>query len=215
MERPGTGPQLDISGLAGGFLTIVVTIFVAELTDKDALLLLSLATRMSPLLVFAAGAVAFTISSAIIVLLGSFLVEYVPIFWVKIAGGVIMIGYAALEYLLGLRAEKNPDKKVEKFSKNLGKREAYAFLGILVSLIVLDLAGDGTELVTIVFVAQFANALLVFAGAVTALVAASAVEAALGSRLSTLLSAKKIRYVSVVVFLVIGSVIILTSGILR
>lgn len=205
---------MDISGLAGGFLTIVVTIFVAELTDKDALLLLSLATRMSPLLVFAAGAVAFTISSAIIVLLGSFLVEYVPIFWVKIAGGVIMIGYAALEYLLGLRAEKNPDKKVEKFSKNLGKREAYAFLGILVSLIVLDLAGDGTELVTIVFVAQFGNALLVFAGAVTALVAASAVEATLGSRLSTLLSAKKIRYVSVVVFLIIGSVIILTSGIL-
>ena len=205
---------MDISGLAGGFLTIVVTIFVAELTDKDALLLLSLATRMRPLLVFAAGAVAFTISSAIIVLLGSFLVEYVPILWVKIAGGVIMIGYAALEYLLGLRAEKNPDKKVEKFSKNLGKREAYAFLGILVSLIVLDLAGDGTELVTIVFVAQFANALLVFAGAVTALVAASAVEATLGSRLSTLLSAKKIRYVSVVVFLIIGSVIILTSGIL-
>jgi putative Ca2+/H+ antiporter (TMEM165/GDT1 family) len=205
---------LDISGLAGGFLTIVVTIFVAELTDKDALLLLSLATRMRPLLVFAAGAVAFTITSAIIVLLGSVLVEYVPIFWVKIAGGVIMIGYAALEYLLGLRAEKNPEKEVEKFSKNFGKREMYAFLGILVSLIVLDLAGDGTELVTIVFVAQFGNALLVFAGAVTALVAASAVEAALGSRLSTLLSAKKIRYVSVVVFLIIGSVIILTSGIL-
>jgi putative Ca2+/H+ antiporter (TMEM165/GDT1 family) len=205
---------LDTSGLAGAFLTVVITIFVAELTDKDALLLLSLATRMRPLLVFAAGSVAFTITSAIIVLLGSVLVEYVPIFWVKIVGGIIMIGYAALEYLRGLRAEKNPEKKAEKFSKNFGKREAYAFMGILVSLIVLDLAGDGTELVTIVFVAQFGNALLVFAGAVAALVAASAVEAALGSRLSKLLSAKKIRYVSVVVFLIIGSVIILTSGIL-
>jgi putative Ca2+/H+ antiporter (TMEM165/GDT1 family) len=205
---------LDISGLAGAFLTIVITIFVAELTDKDALLLLSLATRMRPLLVFAAGAVAFTISSAIIVVLGSVLIEYVPILWVRLAGGAIMLGYAALEYLQGLRAEKNPEKKVEKFSKNFGRREAYAFLGILVSLIVLDLAGDGTELVTIVFVAQFGNALLVFAGAVVALVGASAVEAALGSRLSSLLSAKKIRYVSVVVFVIIGTIIILTSGIL-
>ena len=211
----GDRAQLDISAFAGGFLTVVGTIFVAELTDKDALLLLSLATKMRPLLVFAAGSIAFTISTAIIVLLGSVLVEYVPIFWVKIAGGAIMLGYALLEYLRGLRAEKSPEKKEERFSKNFGKREVYAFLGILVSLIVLDLAGDGTELVTIVFVAQFRNALLVFAGAVVALVGASAVEAALGSRLGVLLSAKKIRYVSVIVFLIIGSVIILTSGILQ
>jgi putative Ca2+/H+ antiporter (TMEM165/GDT1 family) len=206
--------QLDISAFAGGFLTVVGTIFVAELTDKDALLLLSLATKMRPLLVFAAGSIAFTITSAIIVLLGSVLIEYVPIFWVKIAGGAIMLGYALLEFLRGLHADKNTEKREEKFSKNFGKREAYAFLGILVSLIVLDLAGDGTELVTIVFVAQYGNALLVFAGAVVALVGASAVEAALGSRLGALLSAKRIRYVSVIVFLIIGSVIIVTSGII-
>jgi putative Ca2+/H+ antiporter (TMEM165/GDT1 family) len=205
---------LEISGFAGAFLTVVATIFVAELTDKDALLLLSLATKMRPLLVFAAGSIAFTITTAIIVLVGSALVGYVPIFWIKIAGGVIMLGYALLEYLRGLRIEENIEKREARLFKHFGRKEVYAFLGILASLILLDLAGDATELITVVFVAQFRDVLLVFAGAVVALVAASAVETALGSRLGKLLSARRVRYLSIVVFLAIGSIIILTSGIL-
>ena len=205
---------MDISGAAGGFLAIVATIFIAELTDKDALLLLSLGAKMRPLIVFAAGSIAFTISSAIIVLVGSALVAYVPIFWVKIAGGVIMLGYAVLQYLRGLRVVTSLKKKEERFLKSLGKKELYAFLGILASLIILDLAGDATELLTIVFVAQYRNVLLVFAGAVVALIAASALETVLGNRLGKLLTAKRIRQLSVVVFLIIGSIIILSSGIL-
>ena len=205
---------MDISGAAGGFLAIVATIFIAELTDKDALLLLSLGAKMRPLIVFAAGSIAFTISSAIIVLVGSARGAYVPIFWVKIAGGGIMLGYAVLQYLRGLRVETSLKKKEERFLKSLGKKELYAFLGILASLIILDLAGDATELLTIVFVAQYRNVLLVFAGAVVALIAASALETVLGNRLGKLLTAKRIRQLSVVVFLIIGSIIILSSGIL-
>jgi putative Ca2+/H+ antiporter (TMEM165/GDT1 family) len=145
---------------------------------------------------------------------GSALVAYVPIFWVKIAGGVIMLGYAVLQYLRGLRVETSLKKKEERFLKSLGKKELYAFLGILASLIILDLAGDATELLTIVFVAQYRNVLLVFAGAVVALIAASALETVLGNRLGKLLTAKRIRQLSVVVFLIIGSIIILSSGIL-
>ncbi len=206
--------RLDISSLAGGFFTIVATIFIAELTDKDALLLLSLATRMRPLFAFAAGAVAFTATSAIIVLFGSALVSYVPIFWVKIAGGVIMIGYALLEYLRGLRMESSLEEREERLFKHFGRKEVYTFLGIVATLMLLDLAGDATELITVVFLAQFRDALLVFAGVVTALVGASAVETALGSQIGRVLTAKRLRNLSVVVFLIIGSIIILTSGIL-
>jgi putative Ca2+/H+ antiporter (TMEM165/GDT1 family) len=205
---------LDIADPVPVFLTIVSTIFVAELTDKDALLLLSLGTKMKPLLVFAAGSIAFTITSAVIVLLGSALVAYVPIFWVKIAGGVIMLGYATLEYVRGLRVEKSIETREARFIKGIGRREILAFLGILGSLVLLDLAGDATELITIVFVAQFKDVLLVFAGAVVALVAASALETLLGNRLAKFLSARNLRKLSVVVFLIIGSVIILSSGIL-
>jgi putative Ca2+/H+ antiporter (TMEM165/GDT1 family) len=204
--------MLDIGALAGSFFAIFAAIFVAELTDKDALLLLSLATRMRPLLVFVAGSVAFTITTAVIVVVGSALVVYVPILWIKVAGGVIMLAYAVIVFVQGLRAEKETEKKEERFVRGLGKREVYVFLGMVSSLILLDLAGDATELVTIVFVAQFNNLLLVFAGAVAALVAASAVETFLGSRLGRFLSDRNIRRLSVVVFLVIGSIIILSSG---
>lgn len=204
---------LETSGFVVAFSTIVGTLLLAELTDKDALLLLTLATRMRPLLVFAAGAVAFTTTSAIIVLLGSAIAHYVPIAWVKLAGGAIMLGYALFEFLRGVRVKEDLEKGEESLFRHFGRKEVYAFLGILGSLILLDLAGDATELLTVVFVAQYGDILLVFSGAVVALVAASAIETALGNRLGRLLSARRVRNLSVVVFLVIGSVIVLTSGI--
>lgn len=125
-----------------------------------------------------------------------------------------MLAYALVEFLRGLRIEAGVERSEERLFERFGRKEVYAFLGILGSLIILDLAGDATELLTVVFVAQFDDVLLVFTGAVLALVAASALETALGNRLGKVLSAKRVRDLSVVVFLIIGSVIILTSGVL-
>jgi putative Ca2+/H+ antiporter (TMEM165/GDT1 family) len=72
-------------------------------------------------------------------------------------------------------------------------------------LVLLDLAGDATEVLTILFVARFGDAFIVFVAAVTALVAATAVETTIGNRLSTILSARRIRIFSSLVFLAIGS----------
>ncbi len=202
---------MDPGALLGGFLTVFGTIFIAELTDKDALLLLSLATKMRPLLVFFAGAIAFTITSAIIVVFGSVLVVYIPIYWIKLAGGTIMLAYAVLEYLRGLQVDARLEDDERRFIKHIGKNELRVLLGIVSSLVVLDLAGDTTELLTIVFVAQYDDALLVLVGAVTALVAASALETVLGNRLGRLLSSRNVRYLSVLVFLVIGSVVVVST----
>lgn len=202
---------MDTNALLGGFLTVFGTIFIAELTDKDALLLLSLATKTRPLLVFVGGAIAFTITSAIIVTFGSVLVVYIPIYWIKLAGGTIMLAYAVLEYLRGLQVDARLEDDERRFIKHIGKNELHVLLGIVGSLILLDLAGDTTELLTIVFVAQYGDALLVLAGAVTALVAASALETVLGNRLGRLLSSRNVRYLSVLVFLVIGSVVVVST----
>lgn len=200
-----------IANFSGDFLAIAGTIFLAELTDKDALLLLSLATKMEAPLVFAAGSISFLTSTAIIVLFGSVLTAYVPIFWVKIAGGTIMLGYALIEYVRGLSLEKKAEKGEDRFAKSIRRETIYAFLGIAASLILLDLAGDATELLTIVFVAQYANLLLVFAAAGSGLVAASAVETVLGNRLGKVLSSKNVRLASILIFVVIGSVIIVST----
>src|SRR5271169_2353300 len=100
-----------MSDLTAAFLTVIGTIFLAELTDKDALLLLTLATKTNPWRVFAAGSIAFSMTSAIIVLFGTVLVNFVPIFWIKLVGGVIMLGYAVFQYAQGLREERKVQKR--------------------------------------------------------------------------------------------------------
>ena len=203
--------MLDSAGFIGAFFTIAGTIFVVELTDKDALLILSLATTKSALLVFTAGSIAFTLTSGIIVLVGSVLVSYVPVSWIKLAGGGIMLAYALWVYLGGSKAERSVESKGEQVLRRAGKRELYAFLVMLSSLMVLDLAGDATELITILFVAQYQDVLLVFLGAVAALIVASGVEATLGNRLGRLLSARRARYLSTGLLLIIGTTVIVAS----
>ena len=198
---------LEIGSLVVPFLTVVVTIFIAELTDKDALLLLALATRIRPRVAFAAGATAFTITTAIIITIGYFLLRVIPVFWIRLAGGVIMIIFAIWQYV-STEEETEEKRLVERTSR---KSTWSIFLGAVSLLIILDLAGDATEVLTIVLVARFSNALLVFLGAVLALVAASGVETILGSRLKRYLSPKRLRILSLVVFLVIGSFVIATT----
>ena len=205
---------MDFTGLSVAFFTIAGTIFVAELTDKDALLLLTLATRTRPVYIFAAGSVAFAITTTIIVSVGSALVRLVPVFWIRVAGGVIMLGYGlwTLKVIGRERGQEQvPEGKERGLVGRWGRSELAGFTTIVLSLALLDLAGDATELLTIVFVAQFKDLVLVFAAALTALVLASGVEAILGNGLRRFLSRRRIQYLSVVVFLLLGAVILLTS----
>jgi putative Ca2+/H+ antiporter (TMEM165/GDT1 family) len=189
---------------------VAAPIFIAELTDKDALLLLSLATRFKAWIVFVAGSVAFTITSAIIVTIGRFLIGYVPVSWISLAGGIIMICYGLWSFF-----HANSDEEVASAENQLSSRAAKGMMPLFLSavglLVLLDLAGDATEVLTILFVARFGDAVLVFSGAVLALVAATAVETMIGNRLSRLLSTNRIRILSVIVFLTIGTAAILSA----
>ena len=189
----------------------MAAIFVAELTDKDALLLLSLATRIKPWVVFAAGSVAFTITSAIIVTVGYFLVSFLPVSLISLAGGAVMIAYGIWGFFEARKEEEELTRAERKLSLKASKSLWLIFLNAVSLLILLDLAGDATEVLTILFVARFQSTLLVFVGAVPALIAATAVETLIGNRLSKILSSKRIRIFSLFVFLIIGATAILTT----
>jgi putative Ca2+/H+ antiporter (TMEM165/GDT1 family) len=197
--------------LLAALATTAGTIFVAELTDKDALFLLALATKTKASVVFAAGSVAFTITTAIIVLLGSLLITVVPVIAIKLAGGSIMLAYAVLEYYRFSNEERGVDEREERLLEKSAGGVWSIFIPAVLTLIALDLAGDATELVTIVFLARYQDALVVFAGAVIGLVAAVAVETALGNRLGRVLSRKRIKYLSIAIFTVIGVTVIVTT----
>ena len=192
-------------------VTIAVPIFIAELTDKDALLLLSLATRYKPWLVFAAGSVAFTITSAIIVTLGRVLISFVPVAWISFAGGLIMICYGTWSIYQTDRNEEETREIERKLAAKASADMASVFLSAVGLLVLLDLAGDATEVLTILFVARFRDVLLVFISAVAALIGATAVETGVGNRLGRVLRPRRVMIFSSLVFWVIGSIAILSA----
>ena len=119
-----------------------------------------------------------------------------------------MLGYGLWEArgLVGKKAEEEEESRVEK-----ARSPRAAFLTLVAALALLDIAGDATEVLTIVFAAHYANAPLVFSGALTGLVLATALETALGNRLGRLLTPRRLRYLSAAVFLALGVFILVLS----
>ena len=191
------------------FGTIVLTLFIAELTDKDAFLLITVSTKVRARLAFLAGVSAFTLNTAVFVVFGSVIVAFVPVYWVRLAGGVVMIAYALWEArgLVGAREVEGEESKVERTGTPWR-----AFVTLVGALILLDMAGDATEVLTIVFVARYPDPLLVFTAACTGLCGAAALETALGNRLGRVLTPQRLRYLSIAVFLVLGGAIILLNS---
>ncbi|MDA4121517.1 MAG: TMEM165/GDT1 family protein, partial [Thaumarchaeota archaeon] len=160
--------------------------------------------------VFLAGSTAFIITTTIIVIAGELLLTLVPVQWIRLVGGGVMIAYGLWEArgLVGQRLVEEESSKLQ--SRSGGWKAFFVMVG---SLALLDLAGDATEILTILFVAHYANAPLVFAASCVGLVSATAIETALGSRLGRLLTPKRLRYIAIVVFLGIGASVILLNAI--
>ena len=191
------------------FAAIAAALFVAELTDKDAFLLIAVSTKVRVRVAFLAGATAFAFTTTVIMTLGTLLITVVPVYWVRLAGGVVMVAYGVWQArgLVGQKVVEEEESRIQKAGS-----QWRVFLTMVAALALLDLAGDATEVLTIVFVARYSNVALVFSGVLTGLVAATAVETSLGNRLGRYLTPNRLRYISVVVFLALGVFIILTSG---
>jgi putative Ca2+/H+ antiporter (TMEM165/GDT1 family) len=192
------------------FGAIAAALFITELTDKDAFLLIAISTKVRARTAFLAGATAFTFTTTVIMALGSLLITVVPVYLVRLAGGVVMVAYGAWEArgLIGEGVVEEEESRILKAGSPWS-----VFITMVGALALLDLAGDATEVLTIVFVARYSNLLLVFSGVITGLLAATALETALGNRLAKVLTPRRLRYVSAAVFLVLGaSILLLSSG---
>jgi len=188
------------------FATIAATLFITELTDKDALLLLAVSTRVRTRLAFMAGATAFVITTTIIVAAGSLIVAVVPVEWIRLAGGVVMIGYGCWE-ARGLMGRGEVGRQESRIAETVNAWKV--FFALVGSLALLDLAGDATEVLTVVLVAQYSAPLFVFSSVLSGLICAVAVETALGSRLGRLLTPRRLQIGSALIFVLLGLAIIL------
>jgi putative Ca2+/H+ antiporter (TMEM165/GDT1 family) len=157
--------------------------------------------RVKGWVTFLAGALAFTLTTTLFVTLGSLVVLVVPVGLIRLAGGLVMVAYGlwGLRGVVGQKAVEKEETRVEKTGTALK-----AFAALVVALALLDVAGDATEILTIVYVSQYGDLLLVFSGCLVGLYVATAVEAALGSALKRILTPQRLRYVSAAVFLILG-----------
>lgn len=197
-----------VDPLPVAFAAIASALFVTELTDKDAMLLLTLAAKTRATVVFLAGATAFVTTTTIFVTVGTLISAAVPILWVRLVGGAFMIGYGLWE-ARGVVSRAG----IEKEDRSLKRRSGgwMTFFGMVAALALLDIAGDATEVLTIVLAARYTDPILVFSAACTGLITATAFETALGNRLGRMLTPQRVRYISMVVFLVLGTYIIISS----
>ena len=174
-------------------------IALAEMGDKTQLIVIALSTRYSRIHVFAGLMAAFIVLTALAVGVGEVVVAFISPEVIGIAAGLLFILFGVITILID-------DSDDNGNVKNPGARSAFmtAF-----SLIALAELGDKTELAVIALSAQYHAPIMVFLGAVLGLGLVSALGVAIGGKLQTMVSMKKLRIGSGVLFLVFGVLFLL------
>ena len=183
--------------IAKAFGTAFGLTFVAEFGDKTQIAILTLSARYGWLPVFLGACLAFAVLNAIAVTLGAVFARYIP-------ADVIRYCAAALFIVFGLLSFK-PEKEEEE--EGVGERGMHGpFLTSLLVLMLLEI-GDKTELALIALTSRFKAPFYIFLGGTLALAVTSLIGAIAGKWLARVVPFKWIRWISGLVFIVMGVLI--------
>ncbi|HYB77677.1 MAG TPA: TMEM165/GDT1 family protein [Thermoplasmata archaeon] len=186
-------------GWVGGFAVVFGVIAVLEVFDRTSFALIALAARSHPFQVWVGGALAFVLTTSISVTAGTALSQALGpthIGWLRVAGGLFLVGYALWLYF---HPELDDPNRIPRTART-------ALTTAFATIFLLEL-GDTTMIFQIVFVSDFGWLIVLTAGAL-ALVTVAAWDAFLGSHVGARLEPKLLHRVVVVVLLVVGVVTI-------
>ena len=181
-------PRVNWSALLATFGLI----FLLELPDKTAYTVLMLSTRHRALPVLLGSMAAFTVQSAIAVLLGT-LLHRLPF-------GVLEWGTVALLAGFGLLLLLGKDEEV-KDEPHGDKRIFFVSFG----LVFLAELGDATQIATAALTARLNDKWAVFTGATLALWAVAGLAVAAGQKLGERVPKKLLRRGAGVIFLLLAA----------
>jgi putative Ca2+/H+ antiporter (TMEM165/GDT1 family) len=191
---------LDLTTMA----LVFGAIFLVELPDKTFIATLVMSTRFRPLLVWIGVGLAFLVQTLVAVVAGGLLAKLptTPVQLVAIAmfliGGVILLKGAA-----GADAEEAETE--EEFAEKSNRQvRGWQIVSMCFGIIFLAEWGDLSQLLTASMVLKYGEPVSVFLGAWAALLAVSALGAALGRTLLTKMKLSTIRRISGVVCLVLA-----------
>ena len=186
-------------GWLAGFALVFVIIAVLEVFDRTSFALIALAARSHPFQTWVGGAIAFVLTTVISVTVGSVLSDLLGpsrIGYLRVAGGLFLIGYAAWLYY---HPESDDPNRLPRTPRT-------ALIASLVTVFLLEL-GDTTMIFGIVFVSDFGWLIVLVAGTL-GLVVVAAWDSFLGSRLGERLEPRLLHRVVVAVLVIVGAVTI-------
>jgi putative Ca2+/H+ antiporter (TMEM165/GDT1 family) len=191
---------LDLTTMA----LVFGAIFLVELPDKTFIATLVMSTRFRPLLVWIGVGLAFLVQTLVAVVAGGLLATLptTPVQLVAIAmfliGGVILLKGAA-----GADAEEAETE--EEFAEKSNRQvRGWQIVSMCFGIIFLAEWGDLSQLLTASMVLKYGEPVSVFLGAWAALLAVSALGAALGRTLLTKMKLSTIRRIGGAVCLVLA-----------
>ena len=197
--------MLDLTTMA----LVFGAIFLVELPDKTFIATLVMSTRFRPLLVWIGVGLAFLVQTLVAVVAGGLLAKLptTPVQLVAIAmfliGGLILLKGAA-----GADAEEAETE--EEFAEKSNRQvRGWQIVSMCFGIIFLAEWGDLSQLLTASMVLKYGEPVSVFLGAWAALLAVSALWAALGRTLLTKMKLSTIRRIGGAVCLVLALVGIL------
>ncbi len=192
--------MLDLTTMA----LVFGAIFLVELPDKTFIATLVMSTRFRPLLVWIGVGLAFLVQTLVAVVAGGLLAKLptTPVQLVAIAmfliGGVILLKGAA-----GADAEEAETE--EEFAEKSNRQvRGWQIVSMCFGIIFLAEWGDLSQLLTASMVLKYGEPVSVFLGAWAALLAVSALGAALGRTLLTKMKLSTIRRIGGAVCLVLA-----------
>ena len=192
--------MLDLTTMA----LVFGAIFLVELPDKTFIATLVMSTRFRPLLVWIGVGLAFLVQTLVAVVAGGLLAKLptTPVQLVAIAmfliGGVILLKGAA-----GADAEEAETE--EEFAEKSNRQvRGWQIVSMCFGIIFLAEWGDLSQLLTASMVLKYGEPVSVFLGAWVALLAVSALGAALGRTLLTKMKLSTIRRIGGAVCLVLA-----------
>lgn len=185
--------------LATSFALVFVVIAGTELVDRTNFALIGLAAKNPGMPTWAGAAAAFAITTGVAVVAGTVLLAVLQpeLLWLRIGGGVFLIGYAIYIGVVPEHERKLP----------VGRSAAgTAFLTIFL----LEM-GDTTQWLTIGFVFSQPSPAIVAAAALLGLWCVAASAVVIGRRLGARVEPKQLERVVVAVLLLVGVLTILVA----
>ncbi|HSA35993.1 MAG TPA: TMEM165/GDT1 family protein [Methanomassiliicoccales archaeon] len=181
---------MDLAPLISAFILISLT----ELGDKTMIAVITLSSKYPKRTVFLGSFLALVAVTAVGVVIGEVLFQFVPSWIVGLAAGVVFIIFGVVTLV---RKEEEEEEVVKDKGRWGGFVAAFGFVALME-------LGDKTQLSVITLSAESGSALMVFIGASLGFLWLVVLEVSLGKAIGEKVPKNYIRIGSGVVFIVFG-----------